>query len=139
MDSKSRERHLLIIQDDKGRREFFLDHPLYSIGRDPDSDVRLISPFVSRRHATLFQLPEDDGTCRYRIIDGNLKGEFSVNGLLINGRKLREHTLENEDMVTFGPGVNAIYHLLSQEPALTEDDGPPPTAPLPYPRHRPSR
>jgi pSer/pThr/pTyr-binding forkhead associated (FHA) protein len=75
MPSEPHQNHLLIIEDDKGRREFVLDGPVYSIGRDPKCDVRLVSQFVSRRHATLVQLLNDNGTYYYRIVDGNLKAK----------------------------------------------------------------
>ena len=107
--------HMLIIEDDKGRREFNLDGPVYSIGRDPRCDVRLVSQFVSRRHATLVQLPKEDGSYYYRIVDGNLRGQGSANGLLVNGRKLQSHDLQNSDEVIFGPDVRAIYYLLKRE------------------------
>ncbi|MFM7450703.1 MAG: FHA domain-containing protein [Leptolyngbyaceae cyanobacterium] len=111
--------HLLIIEDDKGRREFILDGPVYSLGRDPKCDIRLISQFVSRRHATLVQLMNEDGTFSYRIVDGNLKGKPSANGLLINGRKLQAHDLKNEDEIVFGPQVRAIYYLLKRDAVST--------------------
>jgi pSer/pThr/pTyr-binding forkhead associated (FHA) protein len=119
MPSEPHQNHLLIIEDDKGRREFILDAPVYSIGRDAKCDIRLVSQFVSRRHATLVQLPNEDGTYYYRIVDGNLKGKPSANGLLINGRKLQTHDLRNEDEVVFGPQVRAIYYLLRREAVLT--------------------
>jgi len=111
--------HLLIIEDDKGRREFVLDGPVYSLGRDPKCDIRLISQFVSRRHATLVQLMNEDGTFSYRIVDGNLKGKPSANGLLINSRKLQAHDLKNEDEIVFGPQVRAIYYLLKRDAVST--------------------
>lgn len=112
--------HLFIIEDNKGRREFILDAPVYTIGRDPKCDIRLVSQFVSRRHATLVRLPhEDDGSYYYRIVDGNLKGKPSANGLLINGRKLQAHDLEDEDEIVFGPQVRAIYYLLKREAIST--------------------
>ena len=93
-----------------------MDAPVYTIGRDPKCDIRLVSQFVSRRHATLVRLPhEDDGSYYYRIVDGNLKGKPSANGLLINGRKLQAHDLEDEDEIVFGPQVRAIYYLLSRD------------------------
>lgn len=120
MPSQSQQNHLLIIEDDKGRREFLLDGPLYSIGRDPKCDIRLISQFVSRRHATLLQVTNDDGSSfHYRIVDGNAKGRMSANGLLINGRKLQTHDLKNEDEIVFGPKVRAIYYLLRRDAVVT--------------------
>lgn len=111
--------HLLIIEDDKGRREFILDRSMYSIGRDPQCDVRLISQFVSRRHATVVQLPDGDGGCHYRIIDGNLKGKPSSNGILVNGQKAQAHDLKNEDEIVFGPQVRAIYYYLQRDAIAT--------------------
>ncbi|PZV12903.1 MAG: phosphopeptide-binding protein [Leptolyngbya sp.] len=104
-------RHILIVEDDKGRREFVLTAPLYSIGRDSKCNIRLASQFVSRRHATLVQLPTEDDNIYYRIVDGNVKGKRSANGLLINGRTLQAHDLLNEDEIVFGPQVRAIYFL----------------------------
>jgi pSer/pThr/pTyr-binding forkhead associated (FHA) protein len=121
MPSESQNDHLLVITDDTGRRQFPLDAPTYSIGRDPKCDIRLVSQFVSRRHATLVQVPNDEGTAyHYRIIDGAPRGKASANGLLINGRKLQAHNLQNEDEVVFGPGVEAKYHLLQREAYETE-------------------
>jgi pSer/pThr/pTyr-binding forkhead associated (FHA) protein len=119
MPSEQQNNHMLIIEDDKGRREFNLDEPVYSIGRDPRCDVRLVSQFVSRRHATLVQLPKEDGSYYYRIVDGNLRGQASANGILINGRKLQSHDLQNSDEVVFGPQVRAIYYLLKREQIQT--------------------
>lgn len=119
MPAEAHHSHLLIIEDDKGRQEFILDGPVYSIGRDPKCDIRLVSQFVSRRHATLVQLPGEDGSHYYRIVDGNLKGKPSANGLMINGRKLQAQDLSNEDEVVFGPQVRAIYYLLQRDAVFT--------------------
>lgn len=119
MNSAAHQSHLLIIEDDKGRREYALDSPVYSIGRDPKCDIRLVSQFVSRRHATLVQLPNEDGSYYYRIVDGNLKGKPSANGLLINGRKLQAHDLTDQDKVIFGPQVQALYYRLSRDAITT--------------------
>jgi pSer/pThr/pTyr-binding forkhead associated (FHA) protein len=111
--------HLLIIEDEKGRREFVLDAETYSIGRDPQCDLRLISQFVSRHHATLVKRVQPDGSFRYEIVDGTLTGRASANGLLINGRKAASHYLQNEDEVVFGPKVRAVYYQLSREAIVT--------------------
>ncbi|XGV99725.1 MAG: FHA domain-containing protein [Leptolyngbya sp. BL-A-14] len=124
-------RHLLLVEDDKERREFVLDSPVYSIGRNPKCDISLVSIFVSSRHATLVQLIDDSGSIYYRIVDGNLKGKASANGLLVNGRRLQSHDLVDGDEIVFGPQVRAIYHLQAQRPP---NDGFP-TTPLPYKPH----
>jgi pSer/pThr/pTyr-binding forkhead associated (FHA) protein len=120
MPAEPSQSHLLIIEDDKGRRGVVLERSSYSIGRDPKCDIRLVSQFVSRHHATLIQLPISDGSYQYQIVDGDLKGKPSANGLLINGRRLRTHTLQDKDVVVFGPQVKITYQLLKRDPAPTE-------------------
>ncbi|MEO1095434.1 MAG: FHA domain-containing protein [Cyanobacteria bacterium J06638_28] len=115
MPANSQLSSILIVEDSKGRREIILDGSVYSIGRDPKCDIRLSSQFVSRHHATLVQLPTDDNTFYYRIVDGNLKGKPSANGMLINGRKLQAHDLKNEDEIVFGPQARAIYYQLRRD------------------------
>jgi len=119
MSSETCQNHLLIIEDDQGRRGYVLSGSKYSIGRDPASDILLVSQFVSRHHATLMRITRDDGSYQYRILDGSFDGKPSSNGLLINGRKLKSHDLENDDEIVFGPQVYAIYYLLSGEAILT--------------------
>jgi pSer/pThr/pTyr-binding forkhead associated (FHA) protein len=63
-----------------------------------------------------------DGSYYYRIVDGDIKGKPSANGLLINGRKLQAHDLQDEDEIVFGPQVRAIYYVLKREVIPT---GPP--------------
>jgi pSer/pThr/pTyr-binding forkhead associated (FHA) protein len=124
MAAENDENHLLIIEDDQGRKEFPLENSVYSIGRDRDCDIRLMSQFVSRRHATLVRLPRKHNSLSYyyRIVDGDAKGRPSSNGLMINGRKIPAHDLKNEDEIVFGPQVRAIYYLLrnSQRPGQTD-------------------
>ncbi|MCU0526223.1 MAG: FHA domain-containing protein [Elainella sp. Prado103] len=119
MASVSRQTHKLIIEDSKGQEEYTLDSALYSIGRDPTCDIRLSSYFVSRHHATLVRFADDEGNYCYRIMDGNLQGKLSANGLLINGRKLAVHDLQNRDKIIFGPQVQAVYYLLEREHITT--------------------
>ena len=106
---------ILIVEDSQGRREISLENSVYSLGRDPKCDIRLASQFVSRHHATLVQLPKDNETDYYRIVDGNLKGKPSANGMLINGRKVQAHDLVNEDGIVFGPQARAIFYLLERD------------------------
>ncbi|MGM3305393.1 FHA domain-containing protein [Anabaena sp. WFMT] len=114
MAAELNENHLLIIEDDQGRKEFPLENPVYSIGRDRNCNIRLMSQFVSRHHATLVRLPRKNNSQSYyyRIVDGDPKGKPSSNGLMINGRKIPAHDLKNEDEIVFGPQVRAIYYLL---------------------------
>jgi len=116
--------HLLIVEDDRGIQEIILDGPVYSIGREKGCDIRLSSQFVSRRHATLMQGVDKNGSQYYRIVDGNLDGRPSANGLLVNGRKLQAHNLRHQDRIVFGPQVQAIYFFIQREavPTIPPDE-----------------
>ncbi|MDB9312438.1 FHA domain-containing protein [Spirulina sp. CS-785/01] len=115
MAAKKQQEHLLIIEDEQGRRSIPLGDATYSLGRDQSCDIPLSSQFVSRRHAILNRRIRDDGTSYYQIVDGDEKGNKSVNGLLINGRKMPNHNLKHGDEVVFGPQVFAIYQMRQKE------------------------
>lgn len=116
--------HWLIVKDDQGERRYPLGGKVYSIGRDSSSDILLRSMFVSRRHATLVRQKRRDGSCDYQIVDGDLKGRRSANGIMINGHKLpppnlknklAAHNLKHKDKIVFGAGVTATYHQLDRQ------------------------
>jgi Ca-activated chloride channel family protein len=113
--------HLLILEDDKGRREFTLTEPVYSIGREPTCDIRIYSEFVSRHHATLIRQVRDDGSSFYKIVDGDANDNISVYGLLINGQKSQVHSLQDEDETIFGLGVSAKYCIIPGKNRLTAE------------------
>lgn len=122
--AKPRQEHILIIEDNKGRKEVILKEPIYSLGRDQKCDIYLSSQFVSRRHATLLRRLHDDGSAYYRILDGDTQGKTSANGLLINGEKLLSRDLKQGDEIVFGPQVFAIYQLRQRDafPTVPPDD-----------------
>lgn len=107
--------HLLIIEDDQGKRAVNLNADSGSIGRDIRNSIVLYSKEVSRQHAILLRVTkpgtEDYG---FRIIDGNLQGKASTNGLFINGRRRNSHNLQHGDEVVFGANVKARYHIAAQ-------------------------
>ncbi|NJR51323.1 MAG: tetratricopeptide repeat protein [Leptolyngbyaceae cyanobacterium CSU_1_3] len=96
---------VLVLEDDAGQREIVLEDERYTIGRDPKNDICLRSQFASRFHAVLHRV---DGQ-NYAIVDGNIEGKPSTNGLLINGQRQRSHPLKTGDLIIFGPYVRATY------------------------------
>jgi pSer/pThr/pTyr-binding forkhead associated (FHA) protein len=105
-------RHVLVIEDTKGRRTVSLEAATYSLGRDTSNAIVLYSSFVSRQHAILLRLPVP-GPERYvfRIIDGNLQGKRSTNGILINDRRCYSHDLQHGDILVFSSDVTAGYYI----------------------------
>jgi pSer/pThr/pTyr-binding forkhead associated (FHA) protein len=116
--------HILIVEDDKGRREILLRKSKYSIGRAQQSDIRINSPFVSRHHATMIRQFDDHGYTYYEILDGDGYKSCSANGILINGRKVNNQQLRNGDKVVFGPQVFIVYQHTQRDifPSLPLDD-----------------
>ena len=104
---------VLILKDDSGRRELVLEADQYVLGRDPKCDIQLFSQFVSRQHAVLKKVHKANGSIGYQIVDGNPEGKLSTNGLMINGQKHSSKELRSEDVVVFGPHVQATYRSIS--------------------------
>ncbi len=111
---RQRFRHLFIVDDAEGRRTISLEAATYSIGRDVTNSIVLHSKLVSRQHAILLRVtaPETSNYL-FRIIDGDLQGKRSTNGLLVNNRRLFSHDLKHGDIVAFGGDVKAKYYVVS--------------------------
>lgn len=107
-------RHLLVIEDTQGRRSLLLEAATYSIGRDATNSIVLHSKLVSRQHAILLRVTAPEtATYSFRIIDGDLQGKRSTNGLIINGHRQYAHDLKHSDVIVFGGDVTAKYYAVS--------------------------
>lgn len=69
-----------------------LTRPDMLIGRHSDADIRLQLPDVSRRHCRFVF-----GAGRWQVFDLN-----SLNGLFVNGRKVRQSGLRDRDVLQIG-------------------------------------
>lgn len=69
-----------------------LTRPDMLLGRHTDADVRLPTPDVSRRH------------CRFVFTEGawEVYDLNSLNGLYVNGARVRQSTLQHHDLVAVG-------------------------------------
>jgi len=111
MSDTPQERHLLVIQDDEGSRAIALEAATYSLGRDPSNAIVLNSKTVSRRHAILLRLPNPETKgYRYRLMDGDSKGNRSANGTRVNGKEWSTGELKHGDIISFGD-VEARYSI----------------------------
>jgi signal transduction histidine kinase/pSer/pThr/pTyr-binding forkhead associated (FHA) protein len=107
-------RHLLVIDDAAGRRPVQLEAATYSIGRDATNSIVLHSKLVSRQHAILLRVTAPDSSnFLFRIVDGDLQGKRSTNGILVNGHRCYSHDLKQGDSVVFGGDVKARYYAVS--------------------------
>ena len=109
---RRRVRHVLVIEDNAGRRTISLEAATYSLGRDPSCAIVLHSNYVSRQHAILLRVPIPGTTNHlFRILDGNARGERSTNGLLVNGDREFNHDLNHGDTVAFSRDTTATYYM----------------------------
>jgi diguanylate cyclase (GGDEF)-like protein len=52
-------------------------------------------------------------SCFFRIIDGDLDGKRSTNGILIDGKRRFSHVLSHEDKIIFSKDTRATYQVIS--------------------------
>lgn len=74
-------------------RNYTFDKPLISVGRDPDSDVFVDNPGVSRDH---FRLERTSGG-EYQVVDLG-----SANGTFVNDQPVNTAVVHNNDVLRFG-------------------------------------
>ena len=111
--------HFLLVKDQQGKRIVVLKSTTFSIGRESDNSIVIESPIISRHHATLLRLTIP-GTAnhKFRIIDGDLQGKRSSNGIRVNGNRCLSHDLQHGDEVSFGDQVKAKYYATANESVL---------------------
>ncbi len=110
MNNQQQERHVLIVNDGKGRHAIALEAAAYSVGRDSVNAIVLDFETVSRQHAILLRVPiPGTNSYKYRLVDGNSEGQPSTNGIFVNGQRCTTHELMNGDMIGFGRKVKGSY------------------------------
>jgi pSer/pThr/pTyr-binding forkhead associated (FHA) protein len=83
---------IVVLKDTKPQGEFIFDQPLVTIGRHGDSDVPIRDPAVSGAHA------------RIERVEGGyqIKDLGSTNGVSVGGRRVEQHHLKHNDLLTIG-------------------------------------
>ena len=114
MNNLEQVRHTLVIEDPTYRRIISLDGATYSIGRHSSNDIVLSCQKISRHHATLLRRTDvKTNDYSYWILDGDLQGNRSRNGIYINGKKCLVHELKHGDSIKFSSDAKAKYQVVS--------------------------
>ncbi len=104
--------HLLVVEDSQGQRTVPLQANTYSLGRGSTNSIVIHSRRVSRQHAILLRVTTPgEETYRFRVIDGDLQGNRSTNGLFVNGQRCFSHDLQHRDLIEFGGGSAKAQYL----------------------------
>lgn len=115
MDSLDQGHHVLVIEDPSFHREIHLDAATYSIGRHSSNDIVLSCQKTSRNHATLLRRTDvKTNKYSYWVLDGDLQGNRSRNGIFINGKKTLVHELKPGDVIQFSADAQATYKLTQE-------------------------
>ena len=92
---------IVVLKGPNVGEKIIISKPLFSIGRESDSDIFLDDITISRKHA---QIVKTD-TC-YKIIDLG-----SLNGIYVNGKLSEEKILENGDKIQIGKYVFFYFYF----------------------------
>ncbi len=105
-------RHILVIEEPKCNKTFYLERPTYSVGRHSENDIVIDSQRVSRHHATLLRRTDvKTNHYSYWILDGDLQGNRSRNGIYVNDKKCLVHELKNGDFIRLSAEISAKYQI----------------------------
>ena len=107
-------KHILVLEDALYRRTLILEANQYTLGRHSSNNIQMHSKQASRKHATLLRKFNSKTNQEvFWIIDGDLDGNKSQNGIYVNGEKCLVRELKDGDLINFGCDINASYHSSS--------------------------
>lgn len=102
----SQPKALLVVTQGGKQQEISISRA-YSVGRNKEADIKLMSPHASREHGIFTRIYDEiDKSSFYRIVD------YSSNGIEVNNKKIKGYqNLYHGDLVGF-PGCTICYYEL---------------------------
>ena len=83
---------LILSLDSQVLAEYNMNKERYTIGRLPDNDIRIDNPAVSGHHSLIINI----------LNDSFLEDLNSTNGTYVNGKIIKKHALQDDDVITVG-------------------------------------
>lgn len=117
MNDTAEHKHLLKIEYDNIKQNIILKNEVYSIGRHSSNSIVIHHPTISRYHCSILPVKYKDKNQQelFWIIDGDLKGNRSANGLFVNGNKSLSHELKSGDKITIGGDQVEVTYFIYNE------------------------
>ena len=106
--------HALIVKDRNGPKAYWLTAEVYTLGRDADNSICIDSQYVSRKHALLYRVSDGKGGFLYQILDGDVNGTPSTNGLFMDDNRIDFLNLENGNEIRMSCDVTVTYVTTSK-------------------------
>src|SRR5512141_1333674 len=98
---------LVLSLDSQVMAEYNMNKERYTIGRLPDNDIRIDNPAVSGHHALVINI----------LNDSFLEDLNSTNGTYVNGKIVKKHALQDDDVITVGHHTLRFVDGEGDEPA----------------------
>src|SRR5512136_3294615 len=83
---------LVLSLDGQVLAEYNMSKERYTVGRLPDNDIRIDNSAVSGHHALVINI----------LNDSFLEDLNSTNGTYVNGKLIKKHALQHDDVITVG-------------------------------------
>lgn len=101
-------RFILIVEKELEIQAYPLKKVIHTIGRSADNSIRIQDRYLSRHHAYLVRVPSGSHYT-YSLFDGDRERSLpSRNGVFVNDRRIKSHSLSTGDVIYFGPNVRAM-------------------------------
>jgi pSer/pThr/pTyr-binding forkhead associated (FHA) protein len=98
---------LVLSLDGQVLAEYNMSKERYTVGRLPDNDIRIDNPAVSGHHALVINI----------LNDSFLEDLNSTNGTYVNGKIIKKHALQDDDVITVGHHMLRFVDSEGDEPA----------------------
>jgi len=90
---------LILLQDDDAGVRFRIDKPRFSIGRASENDISLDDELVSKEHAVIEAVPQEEGEL---VFDYYLHDKQSTNHSYVNNEQVKLKKIRHDDIIRIG-------------------------------------
>lgn len=101
---------LVLSLDGQTLAEYNMTKERYTVGRLPDNDIRIDNAAVSGHHSLIINI----------LNDSFLEDLNSTNGTYVNGKLIKKHALQHDDVITVGH--HQLRFLEDQVDDMPEDE-----------------
>jgi len=93
---------LILLQEADAGVRFRIDKPRFTIGRSSNNDVCLDDELVSKQHAVIEAIPQEQAKLQFEYY---LQDLDSTNHCFVNEEQISLKKLQNEDVIRIGKNI----------------------------------